>query len=439
MKSVSAKLPDWSARVILLILVLLPFHALLTVWIGGSLGVYEASRLWKEGLILALMPAAAYLLYKDKKLYRTFQSKPLFLLITAYVLLHLVLGLGALVRDEVTITAMWYALAVNLRFLGFFVICWIIGSKVKWLRERLPLAVLVPAAAVVLFGLLQVFVLPTDVLKHVGYGPETIAPYQTVDQKDDYLRVQSTLRGANPLGAYLVVIVSIVATGLLARLKDRRKLLTSGLFLVVSLIVLGFTYSRSAYIGAAIALGTVGWLLASAAVRRWILVGAAALIVIGAGLFTALQDNDRIQNIVFHTDETSQAKDSSNETRLNAQKAALEEVFHEPLGRGPGTAGPASQHNDGHPTRISENYFLQIGQETGWLGLGLFIGIVVLVAKELWQRRRVALLASLFGITFIALVSHAWADDTLSLLWWGAAGMLLAPAILNKSKNNEAR
>jgi O-antigen ligase len=163
------------------------------------------------------------------------------------------------------------------------------------------------------------------------------------------------------------------------------------------------------------------------------------LVIAGAGLVVVLKDNDRVQNILFHTDENSQAKDSSNETRLNAQKAALQEVVQEPLGRGPGTAGPASQHNDGHDVRISENYFLQIGQETGWLGLGLFVGILAVVAKELWQRRRIALLASLFGITFICLVSHAWADDTLALLWWGAAGILLAPAILNKSKKNEAR
>jgi hypothetical protein len=45
-------------------------------------------------------------------------------------------------------------------------------------------------------------------------------------------------------------------------------------------------------------------------------------------------------------------------------------------------------------------------------------------------------LASLIGISVINLVSHAWMDDTLSLLWWGLAGIALAPAII-KGKHYE--
>jgi O-antigen ligase len=88
--------------------------------------------------------------------------------------------------------------------------------------------------------------------------------------------------------------------------------------------------------------------------------------------------------------------------------------------------------------RIAENYYLQIAQETGWLGLGLFLAILIAVGWELAKRRRralaVMLLASLVGISVVNVLSHAWADDTLSLLWWGLAGIALVPAIL-KSGN----
>ena len=43
------------------------------------------------------------------------------------------------------------------------------------------------------------------------------------------------------------------------------------------------------------------------------------------------------------------------------------------------------------------------------------------------------LFVSLIGISFINLLSHAWADDTLSLLWFGLAGIALAPRVFNDS------
>jgi hypothetical protein len=44
------------------------------------------------------------------------------------------------------------------------------------------------------------------------------------------------------------------------------------------------------------------------------------------------------------------------------------------------------------------------------------------------------LFASLIGITFINFLSHAWTDDTLAYLWWGLAGIALAPIITDRQK-----
>jgi hypothetical protein len=74
---------------------------------------------------------------------------------------------------------------------------------------------------------------------------------------------------------------------------------------------------------------------------------------------------------------------------------------------------------------IAENYYLQVGQEVGWLGLGLFVVILGTIAWRLWYQKTellaVLLLASLAGISLVNFLNHAWTDDTLSLLWWGAA------------------
>jgi amino acid permease len=101
-----------------------------------------------------------------------------------------------------------------------------------------------------------------------------------------------------------------------------------------------------------------------------------------------------------------------------------------------GTAGPASVYN-ARKTRISENYFIQITQELGWLGLAIFLAILILVGRELWLRKSDILAASLFasliGLTVVNLVSHGWTDDTLAYLWWGLAGIAIAAPL--KSKN----
>jgi O-antigen ligase len=176
--------------------------------------------------------------------------------------------------------------------------------------------------------------------------------------------------------------------------------------------------------------------------RRRILLAVLVSALVGVLAVIGLRHNQVVQNTVFHSDNTSVSTESSNAGRARSQQAALEEVLHEPFGRGPGTAGPASTRNN-QPVRIAENYYLQIAQETGWLGLLLLLGIVWLTGLQLWRNRKDelcrVLLASLVGLSFVNLLSHAWADDTLGLMWWGLAGIALAPGILNIKRKQYAR
>ncbi|MFO0882188.1 MAG: hypothetical protein U0491_01950 [Candidatus Saccharimonadales bacterium] len=48
--------------------------------------------------------------------------------------------------------------------------------------------------AVVVFGALQVLVLPKDILAHIGYQKSIIPPYFTVDNNEQLVRIISTLR-----------------------------------------------------------------------------------------------------------------------------------------------------------------------------------------------------------------------------------------------------
>ena len=109
-----------------------------------------------------------------------------------------------------------------------------------------------------------------------------------------------------------------------------------------------------------------------------------------------------------------------------------------PWGGGIGSAGPASVRNDLASPRIAENHYLQTAQELGWIGLVVLLGLLVTVGRYLWRVRAddlaLLLVASLVGLSFINLVSHAWADDTLMILWWVLCGVVVGRGILNEER-----
>ncbi len=415
-----------TAALVSVILLLIPLHAFLTVWASSLFGHYTAIRLWKEAFLIVCMLGVLYLLATDKKIRSHTLTRRLVWLIVAYGLVNILWGLVAYKHQAVTAKAMGYALIINLRFLAFFLVAWAVALRTSRLHKSWQKLVLVPALVVVAFGLLQVFVLPNDFLNHFGYGPNTVEPFQTINHNSHYVRIESTLRGANPLGAYLVIPISVLAVLIVRGRRDWRY----GLFLVASLLTLCFSFSRSAWLGAALSLAVVVAisLRSTYAKRVAIWVGVIGIFFLG-GLFVGLRHNARVENLLFHTQTHSAIKTTSDEGHASALRNGLRDVLHQPLGRGPGSAGPASTYNN-HPARIAENYYIQIGQETGWLGLLLFLLINAGVAYLLWLRRAdplaLSLLASLIGLSFINLLSHAWTDDTLAYVWWGLAGIAMA-------------
>jgi hypothetical protein len=411
----------------MLIFFFVPFHAFLTVWGASIFGHYTALRLWKEVLLVPCIIGVAYLFLADRKIRSHTLSRRLIQLILAYIALNIAWGLLAL-HDDVTSKALGYGLISDLRYLVFFLVTWAVAFRMSRLRVHWQRLVLWPAVVVVIFGLLQIFVLPHNFLTHFGYGPSTISAIETINHNSQYARIASTLRGANPLGAYLVVPISLLSVLLIRNGRNWRQ----GIFLAGSVIVLFYTFSRSAWIGAALSVIVILFLSRLAkSTQRIALIVTGSVLVIAAILAISLHHDTKFQNYIFHTQTHSAVASTSDQGHLQALRAGLSDLAHHPLGFGPGTAGPASFYNTGHPVRIAENYYVQIGQETGWLGLLLFILINAGVGALLYVRRgdplALSLFASLIGLTLINMFSHAWADDTLAYVWWGLAGVALAP------------
>ncbi len=418
---------SWVSGFTMLILLLMPFHAFLTVWGASVFGHYTALRLWKEGLLALCVAGTLYLIAFDHKIRTHTLSRRLVWLILAYIAVNIIWGVVALGSHDVTAKALGYGLIVDLRFLIFFLVTWAVALRLTRLRTHAQWLITWPACIVVIFGLLQIFILPHDFLKHFGYGPNTIPAYETINHNMHYYRIAATLRGANPLGAYLIVPISLLSVQLVRAKRHWRQ----ALFLAAALVVLLFSFSRSAWVGAALSVAVILVVsVRSQKMRRFIVAGAVVLLIVVGGLFVALRHNTGFENFVFHTQTNSQVKTTSDQGHVSALKNGLKDVAHDPLGRGPGTAGPASIYNTGHAPRIAENFYVQIAQETGWLGILLFALINLGVGYLLWLRRddplALSLFASLIGLTFVNMLSHAWADDTLAYIWWGLAGIAMA-------------
>jgi len=427
----------WVSGFVMAIILLVPFHAFLTVWLSGLIGHYTAIRLWKEALLVLCTIGTFYLLLTDSKIRIHTMTRRLVWLILAYMLLTLIWGILALNQHDVSTKAFGYGMIVNLRYLVFFLVAWASALRLARLRNNWARLVYWPAIAVVVIGLLQVFVLPSDFLRHFGYGPNTISPIETINHNRNYLRAFSTLRGANPLGAYLVIPISLVTIWMLRRGRNWRH----ALFLAAAAVLLFFSFSRSAWVGAALSVTVVLFLSRLSAKSQKIAVAVVAgLILVGAGMTVAFHRSTRFENFVFHTQKHSAVPTTSNGGHTSAIKNGLSSLAHHPLGNGPGTAGPASVYNN-HPPRIAENYYIQIGQEVGWLGLFMFLLINAGVGYLLFLRRddplALALFASLIGITFINMLSHAWTDDTLAYVWWGLAGIAMAPVSQARDDEDE--
>jgi hypothetical protein len=347
---------SWVSLMTMVIFFLVPFDAFLTVWGSSIFGHYTAMRLWEEVLLVLCIAGVLYLILTDGKIRSHTLTRRLIQIILAYMALNIAWGLLSL-HDDVTAKALGYGLISDLRYLAFFLVTWAVALRMGKLRIHWQWLVIWPAIVVVVFGLLQIFVLPNNFLSHFGYNASTIPAIETINNNPNYIRIASTLRGANPLGAYLLIPISLLTVLMIRNGRNWRQ----GLLLLASLVVLFFTFSRSAWFGAALSVVVVLFLSRlSQKTQRIALIASGVLVIIAVILAISLRNDTKFQNFVFHTQKHSAVATTSDQGHLQALRAGLKDLEHHPLGYGPGTAGPASYYNIGHPIRIAENYYVQI-------------------------------------------------------------------------------
>ncbi len=251
-------------------------------------------------------------------------------------------------------------------------------------------------------------------------------------------RVYSYLGNPNLLAAYLVpaVVFSIAALWVWPRWPLKALALT---MVMANLACLVLTFSRGGWIGLVVALVALALLLAYWGSqflppfgRTWAIPIALMLIVgvIGGAVLLVGPLRDRVLSIFLWR------QDSSNNFRINVWLAVLEMIRDRPLlGIGPGNRA----FNQIYPlygqarfTALSAySIFLEVLVETGILGLGCFLWLLLVAFNQAWQQVQAlrarahselpwlfAAIAAMLGMLAHGLADTVWYRPQIALLWW---------------------
>ena len=436
-----SELADTSRTVFLGLLIYMPLHILLSTWIGTSFGILASAKIAKDGIMLVGFLCALGASY-SQPWFKQLLKERLIWLILAFAGLNVILALLKPTDSDAETLGLVY----NTRFLVFFLYGLLLAKlfDARKLVEQSLKAVLATATFVLFFGIMQYAVLPNDALTNVGYAREHgVLPAFFIDDKPNLERAMSTLRDPNSLGSYIIIIGSIaLAVFIKSRMPQQRKV--SMWLVVLSVLCLVFTFSRSAWLGffmSALVMGGLSLkkIKITKPVRRNVLAGLVSLVVLAsAGIFAA-RDTYLIKNVIYHADEST-VLENPNELRVRFWQESAERVADQPLGHGPGTAGLTSIRNQVQGTNLNENYYLQMAHELGVLGLVLFLAILGMVGLALFRMASTSTLAlgmfaSFTGLLLTNFLVHIWANEAVAYTWWGLAGLIVVKQSLSQSQS----
>lgn len=389
--------PRTTQRLLTLLIVGLPLHAVIvTIFNFSNEQVDLIFRSWKEILLAVIVLLNLPWAFRNK----IWQDK----------INQLILGFGAL--HIVYSLFMWEGMATaiglrnNLGFLALYILARrFFSSRQTYLRylEKLVLYCgLVVAASVFAEMIWPDLFAQLNLLKEFTRS-EAI-------QDSDVIRYHGILSGPLQLGSYLVLPFAI-ALGKFIKTRSINYVIILTLFSVAIFL----SYSRAA-LGAAVlvALVQLGLMFKhQIALKRALLVGCACLSAFAAIFILALNWRP-LSLVVFHAEPEAALVKSSTVNHVVYAVDGIERIVAQPLGYGVGSAGPASFFAE--KSFNPENHFLQIAIEVGVVGLALFMAILYLVARNLFDSP--VLFSSLMALLAMNMLLHTWTDTATAWTAW---------------------
>lgn len=423
MKSLKVKFSKLSLEQLIyvgmiLLIVAMPFHAFLATYLGSITHLGHNIQAWKEIIIVVMTIIATIYLFNRK------EARPKLDRMNYLVVAIVILALTISLIKYGSLSALLFGIKTDLVPLLVFVIAQIVATKFD--DSKVYNLIVWPAFIVSLLAILQALAIPPDLLSQLGYNNSTIVPAQYVDPTTMALRAFSTLGGPNQLGAYLILPITLVMARLTERFDPKKALILTSL-----LVGLYLTYSRSAWIGAGLAI--IATILVRAKQRNRIKIVAGILISLVTVLLLFISrnfcnPNNFIQYYLLHGNFTNHTLQGSDQIRLDSLSKGLGAIANNPLGQGLGSAGPASYH--ALKSLITENWYLQIAIEIGLVGLALVLVFLGLNAVELLRDAvsqknlaSLSLFASLIGLIGTNMFLHSFSDSTLAIVFFAMMGI----------------
>lgn len=405
---------------LLALVLVMPLHAFLAISLGKLTGHQAILQSWKEvGLAVAAVAAWA-IFFTNKQVKQRVAKQPAAWTAKAFIVV-------ALIITAISHSVGFYSVLLGVKTTLGFLVLFVAVQATEFTQKRwntLIKGLLAVSSAIGLFAIAQVYLLPADWLTRFGYGTSTVLPFHLVDPAVASIRIIASFSGPNQLGSFMIIPLLISFWLVL------QKKWLAILPLLLTSFALFHSYSRSAWIGTLIGLFMVLLIRLQGWWKLTLFAPLAALAVtasILSGPVKAMTTN--LTFYVFHGQFVDGHTNGSDSNRLSNAQYGITKIQTRPQGYGLGTAGPASK-NTAQPI-ITENSYLQIGIETGIIGLLLFIATVVLTIYALWGQRlfvgeAVPLLAALIGLSATNMFLHTWADSATALVLWGLMGYCLA-------------
>jgi hypothetical protein len=423
------------------LVVYMPLHVFVAQSASLLTGGLEIWKAAKDVVIFMLAPLLLFVAYK-RGLFKDKTFRVLVLLGAAYGLFHGVYLVVSTTDDTYsTIVASVY----NTRLLLYLLLGYIAGSSERgkeYLRYLVTAAVLV-ASVVAVLGIMQYF-LPHDLLTNVGYSLERgVKPMFFIDDRPELPRIMSTLKDPNSLGAYLILPILFSGLAFFSGRANRALFVRPfrrGALAVMALSMLWalfLTFSRGAVLGFILSCITLLCIATGQRAMLWVKkfwYVPLAVVVLLIVLVFSMRNTAIVQDYIIHAAVTTNEEDP-NKKRVTLVQGAIEDIIEAPVGHGPGTAGLVSINNPKGGV-LTENYYLQIAYEVGWLGLAIFVALLSFIGYRLFRSREnvfaAVLLSSMAGYLFYSLLIHLWSNEALALQWWLLTGAFLGTLIATK-------
>jgi O-antigen ligase len=404
--------PFWLA---LLLIVLIPFHSLITHLLGG----YESSTrqllaLWKE----VLLGIGVFRVLRHNPNRKQIIASNRWVLVCSGLLM--LMYLITFVRAP-TLPGI-FSLDLETRFLGVLLFFMFLDLDEK--RKATLLRLMVWSVGLVaLYGVVQYVWDYERLLPLADYAPNMVA--------DDSRRLYSySLNPFDPaFGAVIAILVLFSGAG---RSALRGALLWFALLIPCLLL----TYTRSAYLGLLAGIATVCAIDRDHVKRHAVMIYVTVCLICAALLFggqSVYKSSlaQRVQSIVSQTDDSS---------KVHKQRLwkAVQVISTNPFGIGLGKYGTVQSRFVGGSEEADwvENQVLQVAVQTGVIGALAYLALTVAILVSILRKRHggnkdVRVLRAAAGGVFVAMIVvgvmvQVWDDLLPAVYAWAIVGMALA-------------